>query len=72
MNFMHNYRLLPIVLPDRTPLLIAGDWKARTGPVDDWTRHILGRFALGQRYENGERPVNFAGLNRLVVTNTRF
>ena len=61
---------------DRTPqrdlMLIAGDWNARTGPADESTRHILGKYALGQRCENGGRLVNFAALNRLVVTNTRF
>jgi hypothetical protein len=58
--------------PRRDVLLIAGDWNARTGAADDATRHILGRFGLGQRCENGDRLINFADYNRLVVSNTRF
>ena len=61
---------------DRTPqrdlMLVAGDWNARTGPSDEFTQHIIGKYTIGQRCDNGDRLVNFAALNRLVVTNTRF
>ncbi len=61
---------------DETPasdiLVVAGDWNARTGPADESTRHLLGRFALGNRCSNGERLVEFASANRLVVSSTRF
>ena len=53
-------------------LVVAGDWNARTGPCDDSTRHVLGKFGLGQRCENGTRLVSFAGFNRLCVCNTKF
>ena len=46
-------------------LIVAGDWNARTGPGDNNTRHVLGKFGLGERCD-------FALLNRLCVTNTRF
>ncbi len=59
-------------LPTGDILIVAGDWNARTGPVDDTSRHELGSFGLGTRCSNGERLVNFATDNRLVVTNTRF
>jgi len=59
-------------VPRRDVLIVAGDWNARTGPADPDTTHILGRFGLGRRCENGERLVSFADYNRLVVTNTRF
>jgi hypothetical protein len=58
--------------PKRDIVLIAGDWNARTGPSDESTRHILGKFGLGERCENGQRLVNFADYNKLVVSNTRF
>ncbi len=54
---------------DRVP---AGDWNARPGPVHPATRHILGKFAVGMRFANGDRLVTFASLNRLVVSSTRF
>ena len=59
-------------VPRNDVLVIAGDWNARVGPADDATRHILGKFGLGQRCENGERLINFAGLNRMFVSSTRF
>ena len=52
--------------------MVAGDWNTRTGPAVENTRHILGRFALATRCDNCDRLVNFADVNRLVVTNTRF
>ncbi len=40
-------------------LIIAGDWNARPGPVDTAIRHILDKFAVGTRWANGDRLVNF-------------
>nr|VZH89496.1 unnamed protein product [Spirometra erinaceieuropaei] len=57
-------------LPRRDLLIVAGDWNGRTGPGDSTTSHLLGRFGLGSRCENGERLLNFADRNRLLVTNT--
>ncbi|BHF78074.1 hypothetical protein SprV_0602118400 [Sparganum proliferum] len=59
-------------LPHRDLLIVAGDWNGRTGPDDPITSHLLGRFWLGFRCENGERLLNFADRNRLLVTNTCF
>ncbi|BHF74601.1 Cytochrome c oxidase subunit 5B [Sparganum proliferum] len=59
-------------LPRRNLLIVAGDWNGRTGPGDPTTSHLLGRFGLGSRCENGERLLNFVGRNRLLVTNTCF
>ncbi len=53
-------------------LIVAGDWNARPGPVDRATRHILGKFAVGTKCAYGDRLVNFASANRLVVASTRF
>ncbi|BHF85124.1 hypothetical protein SprV_1002828300 [Sparganum proliferum] len=59
-------------LPRRDFLIVAGDWNGRTGPSDPTTSHLHGRFRLGFRRENGERLLNFADRNRLLVTNTCF
>ena len=56
----------------RDILIIAGDWNARTGQADDYTRHILGKFGLGQRCDNGDRLINFADANRMFIASTRF
>ncbi len=52
--------------------IIAGDWNAKPGPVHMATRHILDKFALGPMCANGDRLVNFASVNRYVVSSTRF
>nr|VZI05646.1 unnamed protein product [Spirometra erinaceieuropaei] len=59
-------------LPRRDLLIVAGDWNGRNGPGDPTTSHLLGRFGLGSRCENGERLPNFADRNRLLITNTCF
>ncbi len=59
-------------VPTGDMLIAAGNWNARPGPVDTATRHILGKFAVGTRCANGDRPVNIVSANRLVVSSTRF
>ncbi len=51
-------------------LIVAGDWNARPGHVDTTTWHILCKFAVDTRCANGDRLVNFASANRLVVSST--
>ncbi len=53
-------------------LVVAGDWNARTGPVDTAARYVLGKFAVGTKCTNGDRLVILASANRLVVSSTRF
>ncbi len=60
------------IVPIGDMLIVAGDWNARPDPVDTATRHILGKFAVSTRCANGDRLVNFASANRLVVSSTRF
>ncbi len=46
---------------DRVPagdmLIVAGDWNARPGPADPATRHILGKFAVGTRFQHPQRQL---------------
>ncbi|CAM0512663.1 unnamed protein product [Fasciola hepatica] len=53
-------------------LFIAGDWNARTCTANESTRHILGRFGLGQHCENDGRLTVLADINTMVVCSTRF
>ncbi len=59
-------------VPAGDMLIVAGEWNARPGPADPATRYILSKFAVGTRCANGDRLVNFASANRIVVSSTRF
>ncbi|BHF62702.1 ADP-ribosylation factor, Arf Arf6 [Sparganum proliferum] len=59
-------------LPRHDLLIVAGDWNVRSGPGDSTDSHLLGRFGLRSRCENGVRLLNFADQDRLLVTNTCF
>nr|VZI36389.1 unnamed protein product [Spirometra erinaceieuropaei] len=39
--------------PRRDLLIVAGDWKGRTGPGNSTNSHLIGRFGLGSRCEDG-------------------
>nr|VZI37768.1 unnamed protein product [Spirometra erinaceieuropaei] len=47
-------------LPRRDLLIVTGDWNVPTGPGHSTNRHLLGRFGIGSRCENGERLWDFA------------
>uniref|UniRef100_A0A183SEH5 Reverse transcriptase domain-containing protein n=1 Tax=Schistocephalus solidus TaxID=70667 RepID=A0A183SEH5_SCHSO len=71
-TFYSQLQALVERLPCRDLLIVAGDWKGRTGRDDSTNSHLIGRVGLGSRCENGERLLNFAGQNRLFITNTGF
>ncbi|BHF65273.1 hypothetical protein SprV_0200828300 [Sparganum proliferum] len=56
--------------PRRDLLIVAGDWKGQTGPGNPTNSHLIGRFGLGSRCGNGERPLNLADQDRLLVAST--
>ena len=49
-----------------------GDVNAKVGDDNEGYEHIIGRNGVGERNDNGERLVDFCGLNNLVVTGTIF
>ncbi|VDM04378.1 unnamed protein product [Schistocephalus solidus] len=59
-------------LSRRDLLIVAGAWNSRTERGDSTNSHLIGRFGLGCRCENGERLLNFAYQNLLFVTNMGF
>ncbi len=59
-------------MPAGDILVVVGDWNSHTGRAEETSRQVLGNFGLGTRCASGDRLVNFATDNRLVVTNTRF
>jgi len=59
-------------IPANDMLVIAGDWNGRTGEADAQNRTSLGPFGVGNRCANGDRLINFALNNHLIVSNTKF
>lgn len=56
----------------RNMLIVAGDWNAGRGLQYASRLHILGKFDLSQRCENGNRLTNLSDSNRVYITNTGF
>ena len=53
-------------------LLVMGDLNAKVGEDNEGYENIIGSHGVGARNDNGERLVDFCGLNNLVVTGTIF
>ena len=53
-------------------LLVMGDLNAKVGEDNEGYENIIGSHGVGERNDNGERLVDFCGLNNLVVTGTIF
>ena len=53
-------------------LLVMGDLNAKVGEDNEGYDNIIGSHGVGERNDNGERLVDFCGLNDLVVTGTIF
>jgi len=59
-------------IPNRKLLIIIGDLNAKIDANADQLSHCAGRFGLGQRNEKGERLIQFAAENNLVIANSLF
>jgi len=57
-------------IPTNDMLVIAGDWNGRTGIADEQYRTSLGPFGVGRRCTDGDRLINLAHNNHLMVLNT--
>ena len=53
-------------------LLVMGDLNAKVGEDNEGYENIIGSHGVGERSDNGERLVDFCGLNNLVITGTIF
>ena len=49
-------------------LLVMGGLNAKIGEDNEGYENIIGSHGVGERNDNGERLVDFCGLNNLVVT----
>ena len=71
----HFYEQLQAVVdgvPKHDILIVMGDLNAKVGDKNEGYENIIGKHGFGARNENGERLVDFCGLNNLVVTGTIF
>ena len=53
-------------------VMVMGDLNSRVGPKRDGEAGVVGRWAAGERNENGRRLVGFAGSQGLWVASTGF
>jgi len=59
-------------VPDKQPLLIAGDFNARVGTDHDPWPTCLGKFGTGKMNENGQRLLELCCHHELCISNTFF
>jgi len=53
-------------------VILCGDWNAKIGKTSVEWQDIIGNYGFGERNERGERLLQFAVENDLVVANTLF
>ncbi|CAH2086616.1 unnamed protein product [Euphydryas editha] len=59
-------------IPQRELLVIMGDFNSKIGSDSHLLSPCVGKYGLGQRNERGERLVQFAADNNLVICNSFF
>ena len=71
-NFYDQLQLVLDSVHKHDMLIIMGDLNAKVGEDNEGCENIMGKYGIGVRNDNGERRVDFCGLNNLVVTGTIF
>ena len=69
-RFYEDLQHLLELTPQKSFLLIIGDWNAKVGSQE--TPGVTGKFGLGVRSEAGQRLIEFCQENALVIANTLF
>ena len=59
-------------VPNRATLFLIGDFNAKTGSSKDLHPEVIGNYGKGLTNENGERLIDLALKNNLLITNTFF
>ena len=59
-------------IPASEQLFVCGDWNGHIGSQSTWFEEVHGGQAIGKRKTDGERVLEFAFANELVVGNTWF
>ena len=71
-NFYEHLQTVVDSVHKHDILLVMGDLNAKVGEANEGYENTIGSQGVGERNENGERHVDFCGLNNLVVTGTIF
>ena len=59
-------------LPKKDVKIVVGDWNAKVGTDNVGWEQVMGCHGYGERNDRGERLLEFASKNDLLITNTRF
>ncbi len=59
-------------LPKKDVKIMIGDWHAKVGTDNVGWEQVMGCHGYGKRNDRGERLLEFAFKNDLLITNTRF
>ena len=59
-------------IPKSDVVVMMGDFNANVGQSDTTETSAIGPHGLGERNERGDRPVDFARANEIVIANTLF
>ena len=68
-QFYEDLQDLLELTPKKDILFIMGDWNAKLGSQDTWSKR---KFGLGIRNEAGQRLIEFCQENPLIIANTLF
>ena len=71
-NFYEQLQIVVDSFHKHDILLVMGDLNSQVGEDNKGYENIIGSHGVGERNDNGERLVDFCGLNNLVVTSTIF
>ena len=69
------YSLLQVTISEQSNgafVILMGDFNAKVGCDLENAGGSVGKFGIGDDYEAGERLIQFANVNKLVITNTCF
>jgi len=59
-------------MPKKDVKIVIGDWNAKVEMDNEGWEHVMGCHGYRERNERGERLLEFASKNDLLITNTRF
>src|SRR6218665_4052132 len=71
-DFYNNLTETVEEVPKQEILIVMGDWNAKIGTENSRWEKVMGKFGYGVRNERGEKLLEFATDQNLLICNTRF
>src|SRR6218665_2199492 len=71
-DFYNNLTETVEEVPKQEILIVMGDWNAKIGTENSGWEKVMGKFGYGARNERGEKLLEFATDQDLLICNTRF